>query len=306
MLGTNLDTSTAYHPETNGQSERTIQTLEDMLRACVIDFGKGWVKHLPLVEFSYNNSYHASIKVASYEELYGQKCRSPVFWAEVGEAQLTGPEMIQDTIEKIILIKQRIQAAQDRQKSYADQKRKPMEIQSWGFGYAQEADLFLAFDNSIPPGIENFAYDSEGDIYFLKELLSGDSILFPNNKSLESNFDNPLFPQPPPEPPDAEFDLEPDSGEEISVVIKDNDELECLDPRDEFDVSTNNKNDDYFPFMFVIRIFLPYLIYPKVFSFLLSAESEDMIFDPGFTSHRLKFLVFNIIVPVQKSFTSFV
>ncbi|GKB03858.1 putative reverse transcriptase domain-containing protein [Tanacetum coccineum] len=70
-LGTQLDMSTAYHPETNGQSERTIQTLEDMLRACVIDFGKGWEKHLPLVEFSYNNSYHASIKAAPFEALYG-------------------------------------------------------------------------------------------------------------------------------------------------------------------------------------------------------------------------------------------
>nr|GEY93117.1 putative reverse transcriptase domain-containing protein [Tanacetum cinerariifolium] len=112
-LGTNLDMSTAYHPETDGHSERTIQTLEDMLRACVIDFGKGWVKHLPLVESSYNNSYDASIKVAPCEALYGRKCRSPVCWAEVGEAQLTGPEMIQETTEKINLIKQRIQAAQD-------------------------------------------------------------------------------------------------------------------------------------------------------------------------------------------------
>nr|GEW60982.1 hypothetical protein [Tanacetum cinerariifolium] len=246
-LGTNLDMSTAYHPEIDGQSERTIQTLEDMLRACVIDFGKGWVKHLPLVEFSYNNSYHASIKVvpykalygrkcrspklcsasilalpegskdfvvycdashkdqkelnmrqrkwlellsdydcdiryhpgkaivvaaalshkerdkplrvcvidfekgwvkhlplvefsynnsyhasikvAPYEALYGRKCLSPVCWVEVREAQLTGPEMIQETTEKIILIKQRIQAARDRQKSYADQKRKPMEFE---------------------------------------------------------------------------------------------------------------------------------------------------------------------------------
>ncbi|GJS92878.1 putative reverse transcriptase domain-containing protein [Tanacetum coccineum] len=112
-LGTNISMSIAYHPETDGQSERTIQTLEDMLRACVIDFGKGWVKHLPLTEFSYNNSYHASIKVVPYEALYGRKCRSPVCWAEVGEAQLTGPELIQETTEKIVLIKQRIQAAQD-------------------------------------------------------------------------------------------------------------------------------------------------------------------------------------------------
>nr|GFB52774.1 putative reverse transcriptase domain-containing protein [Tanacetum cinerariifolium] len=85
-LGTRLDMSTAYHPETDGQSERTIQTLEDMLRACAIDFGKGWVNHLQLVEFSYNNSYHATIKAAPFEALYGRKCRSPVCWTEVGEA----------------------------------------------------------------------------------------------------------------------------------------------------------------------------------------------------------------------------
>ncbi|GJW01669.1 putative reverse transcriptase domain-containing protein [Tanacetum coccineum] len=128
-LGTNLDMSTAYHPQTDGQSERTIQTLEDMLCACAIDFGKGWVNHLPLVEFSYNNSYHASIKAAPFEALYGRKCRSPICWTEVGEAQILGPELIQETTEKIIQIKQRMQAARDRQKSYADLKRKPMEFQ---------------------------------------------------------------------------------------------------------------------------------------------------------------------------------
>ncbi|GJU60470.1 putative reverse transcriptase domain-containing protein [Tanacetum coccineum] len=128
-LGTNLDMSTAYHPQTDGQSERTIQTLEDMLRACAIDFGRGWVNHLPLVEFSYNNSYHASIKAAPFEALYGRKCRSPVCWTEVGEAQILGPELIQETTEKIIQIKQRMQAARDRQKSYADLKRKPMEFE---------------------------------------------------------------------------------------------------------------------------------------------------------------------------------
>ncbi|GKE37197.1 putative reverse transcriptase domain-containing protein [Tanacetum coccineum] len=109
--------------------ERTIQTLEDMLRACVIDFGKGWVNHFPLVEFSYNNSYHTSIKAAPFEALYGRKCRSPVCWAEVGEIQLTGPEIVQERTEKIYQIKQRIQAARDRQKSYADLKRKMMEFQ---------------------------------------------------------------------------------------------------------------------------------------------------------------------------------
>nr|GEZ38556.1 putative reverse transcriptase domain-containing protein [Tanacetum cinerariifolium] len=128
-LGTRLDKSIAYHPKTDGQSERTIQNLEDMLRTCAIDFRKGWVNHFPLVEFSYNNSYHASIKAAPFEALYGRKCRSPVCWTEVGEAQILGPELIQETTEKIIQIKQRMQAACDRQKSYADLKRKPIEFQ---------------------------------------------------------------------------------------------------------------------------------------------------------------------------------
>ncbi|GJZ70281.1 putative reverse transcriptase domain-containing protein [Tanacetum coccineum] len=131
-MGTWLDMSTTYHPKTDGQSERTIQTLEDMLRACVIDFGNGWEGHLPLIEFSYNNSYHASIKAAPFEALYGWKCRSPVCWAEVGDAQLTGPELIHETTEKIVQIKQRIQAARDRQKSYADVRRKPLEFQVGG------------------------------------------------------------------------------------------------------------------------------------------------------------------------------
>ncbi|GJX93834.1 putative reverse transcriptase domain-containing protein [Tanacetum coccineum] len=119
-LGTQLDMSTSYHPETDGQSERTIQTLEDMLRACVIDFGKGWERHLPLVEFSYNNSYHASIKAAPFEALYGRKCQSPVCWAEVRDVQLTGPEIIHETTEKIVQIRQRLQATRDWQRNYAN------------------------------------------------------------------------------------------------------------------------------------------------------------------------------------------
>ncbi|GKB05714.1 putative reverse transcriptase domain-containing protein [Tanacetum coccineum] len=106
--------STAYHPETDGQSDRTIQTLEDMLRACVINFGGSWDRHLPLVEFSYNNSYHASIKAAPFKALY--------------DSQLTGPELIRETTEKIIQIKNRLLTARSRQKSYADVRRKPMEF----------------------------------------------------------------------------------------------------------------------------------------------------------------------------------
>ncbi|GJU75489.1 putative reverse transcriptase domain-containing protein [Tanacetum coccineum] len=128
-LGTQLDMSTVYHLQTDGQSERTIQMLEDMLRACVMDFGKGWDRHLPLIEFSYNNSYHTSIKAAPFEALYGRKCRSPICWAEVGDAQLTGLEIVRETTKKIIQIKHHLQASRDRQRSYADKRRKPLEFQ---------------------------------------------------------------------------------------------------------------------------------------------------------------------------------
>ncbi|KAK9064954.1 hypothetical protein SSX86_016337 [Deinandra increscens subsp. villosa] len=125
-LGTRLDMSTAYHPQTDGQSERTIQTLEDMLRACVIDFGPKWDEHLPFAEFSYNNSYHTSIQAAPFEALYGRKCRSPLCWNEIGGSQLTGPELIFETTELIFQIRDRLKAARDRQKSYADNRRKPL------------------------------------------------------------------------------------------------------------------------------------------------------------------------------------
>ncbi|GKE31457.1 putative reverse transcriptase domain-containing protein [Tanacetum coccineum] len=110
-LGIKLHMSTAYHPETDGQSERTIQTLEDMLRACVMDFGSSWDAYLPLVEFSYNNSYHASIMCAPFEALYGRKCRSPGIWTEVGESQLIGPELVQEMTEKIFQIQESLKMA---------------------------------------------------------------------------------------------------------------------------------------------------------------------------------------------------
>ncbi|GJZ88349.1 putative reverse transcriptase domain-containing protein [Tanacetum coccineum] len=127
-LGTRLDMSTAYHPQTDGQSERTIQTLEDMLRACVLDFRGSWDVHLPLVEFSYSNNYHSSVRCTLFGALYGRKCHSPIMWAEVGEGQLIGPELVQETTEKISQIKDRLKAARDRQKSYADKRRKPLEF----------------------------------------------------------------------------------------------------------------------------------------------------------------------------------
>nr|GEW87649.1 hypothetical protein [Tanacetum cinerariifolium] len=131
----------------------------------------------------------------------------------------------------------------------------------------EEADLFLASDNSIPPGIKNFTDDSEGDIRFLEELLIDDSIL--SHESSDPNFeDNPSIPLPPPEPPDEEFDFEIDFRDEISVVKNTIVEFECIDAKDELDVS-NDENDD-----------LSYFMFAKVFSFLF-AKSEDTIIDPG-------------------------
>ncbi|GJS00522.1 putative reverse transcriptase domain-containing protein [Tanacetum coccineum] len=113
---------------TDGQSEYTIQTLEDMLRACILDFGGSRDVHLLLVKFSYNNSYHASVRCALFEAMYDRKCRSPIVWAEVGEGQLIGPELVQETTEKISQIKDRLKAARDHQKSYVDKRRKPLEF----------------------------------------------------------------------------------------------------------------------------------------------------------------------------------
>nr|GEU37468.1 reverse transcriptase domain-containing protein [Tanacetum cinerariifolium] len=128
-LGTHLNMSMAYHPQTDGQSERTIQTLEDTLHICVIDFENVWDKHLPLVEFLYNNNYNTSIKAAPFEALYGRKCRSPVCWAEVEDVQLTSLEIVHETTKKIVQIKSRIQAARDCHKSYTDVRCKPLEFQ---------------------------------------------------------------------------------------------------------------------------------------------------------------------------------
>ena len=126
-LGTKLHFSTAFHPQTDGQSERTIKTLEDMLRACVLEFQGSWDDYVTLIEFAYNNHYHSSIGMAPYEALYGRKCRCPVYWDEEGTRILEGPELIQKTGDNVKLIRSKLKAAQDRQKSYVDQHRREME-----------------------------------------------------------------------------------------------------------------------------------------------------------------------------------
>ena len=106
--------STAFHPQTDGQSERTIQILEDMLRACILDLKGSWEEHLPLVEFPYNNSYQESIQMTPYEALYGRPCRSPICWTEVGESSITGPDLIGDISEKVNLIRKRLLTGQSK------------------------------------------------------------------------------------------------------------------------------------------------------------------------------------------------
>ena len=112
-LGTRIHLSTAYHPQSDGQSERLIQTLEDMLRACVLEFGGHWEEYLHLCEFAYNNSYQASLGMAPFEALYGRPCRTPSCWAELADTVALGPEVVQDHAEKVRLIRQRLQAAKD-------------------------------------------------------------------------------------------------------------------------------------------------------------------------------------------------
>ena len=128
-LGTRQHFSTAFHPQTDGQSERTIQTLEDMLRACVMEFKGSWDTHLALMEFAYNNSYQASIEMAPFEALYGRKCRTPVCWDEVGERRLVGPELVQITSEKVKVVRDNLKIARDRQKSYADNNRRDLQFE---------------------------------------------------------------------------------------------------------------------------------------------------------------------------------
>ena len=128
-LGIKLNLSTAFHPQTDGQSERTIQILEDMLRSCVHHIKGHWNEYLSLEEFTYNNSYHSSIEMSPYEALYGKQCRTPLCWNGTGERKLLGLEIVQTIVDKVNVIRARLKAAQDRQKSYANKRRKDLEFE---------------------------------------------------------------------------------------------------------------------------------------------------------------------------------
>jgi hypothetical protein len=127
-LDTRLNFSSAYHPQTDGQTERTNQVLEVMLRACALKHGGSWDKSLPYAEFSYNNSYQASLKMSPIEALYGRKCRTPLYWDQTSERQFFGPEIIQEAEEQFHHIREDLRTAQSRQKSYVDTRRRLLEF----------------------------------------------------------------------------------------------------------------------------------------------------------------------------------
>jgi hypothetical protein len=140
-MNTKLNFSTAYHPQTDGQTERTIQVLEDMLRACALQHGESWDKSLPYAEFSYDNSYQASLKMSPFEALYGRKCRTPLYWDQTGERQFFGPELIQEAEGQVHIIRESLRVAQTRQKSYADNRRRPLEFEEGDYVYLKVSPL---------------------------------------------------------------------------------------------------------------------------------------------------------------------
>jgi transposase InsO family protein len=140
-MSTKLNFSTTYHPQTDGQTERTNQVLEDMLRACALQHGSSWNKSLPYAEFSYNDSYQASLKISLFETLYDRKCRTPLYWDQTGERQLFGPEIIQEAEEQVQQIRENLRTAQSRQKSYADTRRRLLEFEERNHVYLKVSPL---------------------------------------------------------------------------------------------------------------------------------------------------------------------
>ncbi|TYK31019.1 pol protein [Cucumis melo var. makuwa] len=159
-MGTRLDFSTAFHPQTNDQTERLNQVLEDMLLACALEFPGSWDSHLHLMEFAYNNSYQATIGMAPFEALYGKCCRSPVCWGEVGEQRLMGSELVQSTNEAIQKIRSRMHTAQSKQKSYADVRRKDLEFEVGDKVFLKVAPMRADWPCSLSLGVATITLDS--------------------------------------------------------------------------------------------------------------------------------------------------
>nr|AAV43966.1 putative polyprotein [Oryza sativa Japonica Group] len=178
-LGTDLNFSTAYHPQTDGQTERVNQILEDMLRACALDFEGTWDRCLPYAEFSYNNSYQASIRIPPNEAMFGRKCRTPLCWNEVGEALVFGPDMLKAADEQVKLIRERLKTAQNRQKNYADNRRRDLEFEKGDHVYLRVSPLrgmrrFGMFGKLAPHYIGPYLITAKrGEVVYQLELPEG-------------------------------------------------------------------------------------------------------------------------------------
>jgi hypothetical protein len=140
-LDTKLNFSSAYHPQIDGKIERTNQILEDMLRACALKYGKSSDRSLPYAEFSYNNSYQTSIKMAPFEALYGRRCRTPLFWSQTGESQVFGPEVLKDDERQVQMIRENLKVAQSHQKSYTDKRRRDLSFEVGDFIYLKVSPM---------------------------------------------------------------------------------------------------------------------------------------------------------------------
>jgi hypothetical protein len=137
-LDTQLRFSSAYHPQSDGQTERVNQILEDMLRACALQYGRSWEKRY--AEFSYNNSYQESLKMTPFEMLYERRCRTPLFWNETGERKVFGPDILEEAEKQVRMVKENLRVAQSRQKSYADHRRRELSLM-WEISFTSRYHL---------------------------------------------------------------------------------------------------------------------------------------------------------------------
>jgi hypothetical protein len=140
-LDTQLCFSFAYHPQTDGQTERVNQILEDMLRACALQYGRSWNKSLSYAEFSHNNNYQEGLKMALFEMLYGRMCRTPLFWSENGERKVFGPDILQEAEKQVRMVRENMRVAQLRQKSYADHRRRELSFEVGYFMYLKVSPM---------------------------------------------------------------------------------------------------------------------------------------------------------------------
>jgi transposase InsO family protein len=140
-LDTQLCFSSAYHPQTDGQAERVNQILEDMLRACALQYGRSWDKSLSYAEFSYNNSYQESLKMAPFKMLYGRRCQTPLFWNETGEQKVFRPDILEEAKKQVRMVQENLRVAQSRQKSYADHRRRELSFDVGDFVYLKVSPM---------------------------------------------------------------------------------------------------------------------------------------------------------------------